>query len=162
MSRGGKFIHLKVIWVTAFSLVAFYLHELFQFVYLDVLHLNWHLLGVKVSTLIPFHPYPDTVQLDIQVYAWELGVHVIMLLLVQMLHSAIHLLNVLDNPIPGYHDDSLRLIKGLRYFFVMQLVLYIFFHGQQDEAYDLIVIFVCFVAPFARRTLPERIKDVQK
>ena len=85
-----------------------------KFVYLDVLHLNWRLWGVQVASLIPFHPYPDTVQLDIQVYVWELGVHVIMLLLVHMLHHAVHLLNVLDNPIPGYHEDSLRLIKGLR------------------------------------------------
>ncbi|PTX14471.1 hypothetical protein C8N40_111136 [Pontibacter mucosus] len=162
MGRGDKFIHLRVIWLAAFVLVAFYLHELFQFVYYDVLHVNARFFGVEVYSLIPFHPYPDTVQLDIQVYVWEVGVHVIMLLLVHMLHHAVHLLNALDNPIPGYHEDSLRLIKGLRYFFVMQMVLYLFFHGQQDEVYDLVVIFVCFVTPFLKRTLPQRLKDAQK
>ena len=162
MAKGDKFIHLRVIWLTAFCMVLFYLHELFQFVYIDVLHLDWRVFGIHISTLIPFHPYKDDVQLDMQVYAWELGIHLILLLLVHMMHGAINLLNVLDNPIPGYHEDSLRLVKGLRYFFAMQLVLYLFFHAQQDEAYDLLIIFVCFLTPFLKRTLPERIKDVQK
>lgn len=150
--KDQKNIKVKVVSYTLLILVLYYFHEVFRYVEYDVLHIDSYIVGTSfhIGSIFPFHKYPDDVQMDIQFYTWKLSVKLIGFIFAHLIHELVKTLNVLDNPIPGFFGPTLSFVKGLRYFALYQLAIFLFCDSQVSHVYNLMWVAVCFLVPMLR------------